>query len=89
MWVPARRFAVVVDDITRVMTALLVASTVCTVCGTTLAASALAAACGPRPRRLAFSTLGFAAVSIFFGELLPKTLGVQNAERIARAAIAL
>ncbi|EGB04727.1 hypothetical protein AURANDRAFT_32064 [Aureococcus anophagefferens] len=80
-------FAVVVNDITRVMTTMLVASTVCTVCGTTLATSALGACFGHSPQRLTVAGLGFAAVTIFFGELLPKTLGVQNAEPIARFAL--
>ena len=66
---------------------MLVASTVCTVCGTTLATSALGACFGHSPQRLTVAGLGFAAVTIFFGELLPKTLGVQNAEPIARFAL--
>mmetsp|Transcript_19634 Transcript_19634/g.64030 ORF Transcript_19634/g.64030 Transcript_19634/m.64030 type:complete len:475 (-) Transcript_19634:337-1761(-) len=69
------------------MTTMLVASTVCTVCGTTLATSALGACFGHSPQRLTVAGLGFAAVTIFFGELLPKTLGVQNAEPIARFAL--
>ena len=66
---------------------MLVASTVCTVCGTTLATSALGAYFGHSRQRLTVAGLGFAAVTIFFGELLPKTLGVQNAEPIARFAL--
>ncbi|CAH0368794.1 unnamed protein product [Pelagomonas calceolata] len=76
-------------DITRVLYTLLVCSTACTVCGTALAASALAELCAGAPRRAAAATLGFAAGSIFLGELLPKTLAVANAERVARRAVPL
>ena len=79
-------FTMLDRDITRVLYTLLVCSTACTVCGTALAASALAELCAGAPRRAAAATLGFAAGSIFLGELLPKTLAVANAERVARRA---
>ena len=82
-------FTMLDRDITRVLYTLLVCSTACTVCGTALAASALAELCAGAPRRAAAATLGFAAGSIFLGELLPKTLAVANAERVARRAVPL
>ena len=65
-------FTMLDRDITRVLYTLLVCSTACTVCGTALAASALAELCAGAPRRAAAATLGFAAGSIFLGELLPR-----------------
>lgn len=80
-------FAQITDSLTPVMTAMLVTSTACSVCGTTLATSALGSVFGSHPRSLACAGAGLAAVTIFFGELLPKTLGVYSAEPIARAAL--
>mmetsp|Transcript_21595 Transcript_21595/g.33132 ORF Transcript_21595/g.33132 Transcript_21595/m.33132 type:complete len:651 (+) Transcript_21595:1-1953(+) len=80
-------FAKIVDNLTRHMTAMLVASTVCTVVGTTLATTVITGLFADSPRQLAFATFGLAAITIFFGELLPKTVGVYCAEGIARFAI--
>ncbi|KAJ8604480.1 hypothetical protein CTAYLR_000972 [Chrysophaeum taylorii] len=77
-------FAKISGNLTPVMTAMLVASTACSVCGTSLATSAIGALA---PGRLAIAGACLAAVTIFFGELLPKTLGVYCAEPIARRAI--
>ena len=82
-------FTMLDRDITRVLYTLLVCSTACTVCGTALAASALAEPARRRAAARAAATLGFAAGSIFLGELLPKTLAVANAERVARRAVPL
>lgn len=80
-------FARISESLTPVMTAMLVASTVFSVCATTLATSALGAMFGNEPRSLAAAGAGLAAITIFFGELVPKTLGVYCAEPIARAAL--
>ena len=81
-------FSKIVDNLTRHMTAMLVASTCCNVIGTTLATTALFTLCqGHEPKVFAAATFGLAAATIFFGELLPKTVGVYCAERIARFSI--
>ena len=82
-------FTMLDRDITRVLYTILVCSTASSVCGTALAASALAEFGRGAPRRAAAATLTFAAGSIFLGELLPKTLAVNNAERVARRAVPL
>jgi len=80
-------FCLVVDDITQVMSTILVLSTVCGVMATTLATSTIDALFGASPRLLALAGTVLLMVTIFAGELLPKTLGVQNAEFIARLSL--
>ncbi|CAN0467696.1 unnamed protein product [Discosporangium mesarthrocarpum] len=38
---------------------------------------------------LAYSTASLTAITLFFGELLPKALGVNNAEMVARFMVPL
>jgi len=67
----------------------LVATTLCTIASTALYADIARAVCGGSRRRLAYATAGLTALTLFFGELLPKAWGVNNAEPVARRAAPL
>lgn len=81
---PRSSFALLDRDITRVLTTILVATTLCTIGSTALYADVARSVCGGSARRLAYATAGLTALTLFFGELVPKALGVNNAERTAR-----
>jgi len=74
------------QDITRVLTTILVASTICTVYGTAIITTVIAQVCST-PKAIAAATIGLTAFSLFFQELMPKALGVSNAELVARAMV--
>lgn len=76
-------FKVLNEDITRVLTTILVASTACSIFATTVFTHLVAAFFGSRGER--YGALALTALTLFFVELLPKSIGVTNAEAVARA----
>ena len=81
---PKSSFALLDRDITRVLTTILVATTCCNIASTALFADMAVSVCGGSARKLAYATAMLTAGTLFFGELLPKAIGVNNAERTAR-----
>ena len=79
-------FHYLAEDITRVLTTILVASTICTVYGTAIITTVIAEVC-VTPKGIAIATAGLTAFSLFFQELTPKALGVANAELVARTMV--
>ncbi|KAL3795716.1 hypothetical protein ACHAW5_004486 [Stephanodiscus triporus] len=71
------------EDITRVLTTILVTSTACSIYATTLfthLADHIFGTAGAEK----WSAIFLTAITLFFVELLPKNIGVINAERVAR-----
>ena len=77
-------FKVLNEDITRVLTTILVASTACSIYATMMFTE-LAMAFGPRGDK--YGAVVLTAITLFFVELLPKSVGVINAERVARVLV--
>eukprot|EP00633_Aureoumbra_lagunensis_P000956 CAMPEP_0197295506 /NCGR_PEP_ID=MMETSP0890-20130614/35732_1 /TAXON_ID=44058 ORGANISM="Aureoumbra lagunensis, Strain CCMP1510" /NCGR_SAMPLE_ID=MMETSP0890 /ASSEMBLY_ACC=CAM_ASM_000533 /LENGTH=553 /DNA_ID=CAMNT_0042771543 /DNA_START=300 /DNA_END=1961 /DNA_ORIENTATION=- len=84
---PRSAFAALDQDITRTLTAILVATTCANVCSTAIFADCATTLLGNAPKYLALATGILTAGTLFFGELLPKAIGVNNAERVARALV--
>ncbi|KAJ1451022.1 hypothetical protein M885DRAFT_447003 [Pelagophyceae sp. CCMP2097] len=80
-------FAMLEKDVTRVLTTILVATTCASICSTAIFASLASRYCSGSARRLAYATTLLTALTLFLGELLPKALGVNNAEKVARFMI--
>lgn len=80
---PRSSFAMLDRDITRALTSILVATTCANVCSTAIFTSVVGTYY-ETPRHMAYATGALTAMTLFFGELLPKALGVYNAERVAR-----
>ena len=77
-------FTTLNEDITRVLTTILVTSTACSIFMTTLFTQLFASIFGSGER---LGAIVLTALTLFFVELLPKSLGVVNAERVARLMI--
>eukprot|EP00548_Thalassiothrix_antarctica_P000909 CAMPEP_0194148348 /NCGR_PEP_ID=MMETSP0152-20130528/31816_1 /TAXON_ID=1049557 /ORGANISM="Thalassiothrix antarctica, Strain L6-D1" /LENGTH=624 /DNA_ID=CAMNT_0038849833 /DNA_START=363 /DNA_END=2237 /DNA_ORIENTATION=+ len=75
-------FKVLNEDITRVLTTILVTSTVCSIFATTIFTRLAASFFGTRGER--YGVIALTALTLFFVELLPKSIGVNNAEKVAR-----
>ncbi|CAJ1958656.1 unnamed protein product [Cylindrotheca closterium] len=75
-------FKILDEDITRVLTTILVASTTCSIFATTVFTHLVASAFGARGER--YGALALTCLTLFFVELLPKSIGVTNAEKVAR-----
>lgn len=75
-------FRILNEDITRVLTTILVASTTCSIFATTVFTHLVAASFGARGER--YGALALTCLTLFFVELLPKSIGVTNAEAVAR-----
>ena len=75
-------FKILNEDITRVLTTILVASTACSIFATTVFTHLVASCFGTRGER--YGALALTALTLFFVELLPKSIGVTNAEVVAR-----
>jgi CBS domain containing-hemolysin-like protein len=73
------------EDITRVLTTILVTSTACSIFATTLFTQLATSLFGARGDR--YGAIALTALTLFFVELLPKSIGVQNAERVARLMV--
>jgi putative hemolysin len=78
-------FKVLNEDITRVLTTILVASTTCSIFATTVFTHLVASCFGARGER--YGALALTGLTLFFVELLPKSIGVTNAEGVARAMV--
>jgi putative hemolysin len=70
------------EDITRVLTTILVTSTACSIYATTLFTHLADHIFGTYAEK--WSAIFLTAVTLFFVELLPKNIGVINAEKVAR-----
>jgi putative hemolysin len=70
------------QDITRYLTTILVASTICGVYSTALATEMATRIFGSVG--VGYATGVMTVVFLFFGEILPKTLAVHNSEKVAR-----
>lgn len=75
-------FKILNEDITRVLTTILVASTSCSIFATTVFTHLVASVFGARGEK--YGALALTALTLFFVELLPKSIGVTNAESVAR-----
>jgi len=73
------------DDITRVLTTILVTSTAASIFATTLFTHLVASLFGTRGER--YGALILTGLTLFFVELLPKSFGVTNAEVVARLMV--
>ena len=78
-------FTILSEDITRVLTTILVTSTACSIFATTLFTHLVASVFGTRGER--YGAIALTALTLYFVELLPKSLGVVNAEVVARLTI--
>jgi CBS domain containing-hemolysin-like protein len=78
-------FKVLNDDITSVLTTILVTSTAASIFATTLFTHLVASMFGTRGER--YGALALTGLTLFFVELLPKSLGVTNAETVARMMV--
>lgn len=78
-------FKILNEDITRVLTTILVASTTCSIFATTVFTRLVAGVFGNSGER--YGALALTALTLFFVELLPKSIGVTNAESVARIMI--
>eukprot|EP00977_Amphora_coffeiformis_P018619 scaffold6610_cov163-Amphora_coffeaeformis.AAC.13 len=78
-------FTILSEDITRVLTTILVTSTACSIFATTLFTHLVASVYGARGER--YGAIALTALTLYFVELLPKSLGVVNAEVVARLTI--
>ncbi|GAX19721.1 hypothetical protein FisN_19Hh308 [Fistulifera solaris] len=78
-------FRILNQDITRVLTTILVTSTACSIFATTLFTHLVAGVFGVRGEK--WGAIGLTALTLFFVELLPKSLGVTNAETVARLMV--
>jgi len=79
---PKSPFHILDKDITRVLSTILVTTTFCTIYSAALFTNITSSIFGIKGQ--VYATLGLTAVTLFFGELLPKSLGVSNAELVAR-----
>jgi len=78
-------FSVLQNDITRVLTTVLVGVTFCTIFGTALATDIAVQLFGHAG--VGYATVAITAVTLLFGEILPKSLAVAQPERLARATL--
>lgn len=80
-------FTTLNEDITRVLTTILVTSTACSIYMTTLFTQLFPSIFGSMGHVERYGAFVLTALTLFFVELLPKSLGVVNAERVARLMI--
>jgi CBS domain containing-hemolysin-like protein len=78
-------FKVLNEDITRVLTTILVTSTASSIFATTLFTHLVASMFGAKGER--YGALALTGLTLFFVELLPKSIGVTNAEAVARVMV--
>lgn len=73
------------EDITRVLTTILVTSTACSIFATTTFTHVVASRFGTGGEK--YGAIALTALTLFFVELLPKSIGVTNAEKVARLMV--
>ena len=79
-------FSVLNKDITRVLTTILVASTTASIYATTLFATLVGRSFGAKGER--YGAIILTCLTLFFVELVPKSIGINNAEFVARRMVA-
>jgi putative hemolysin len=84
---PNSPFADLREDLTGVLTSLLVAVTFCMVYSTALATEIAIQLFGKAG--IGYATVALTLLTVVFGEVLPKCLAVANAERFARVTLPL
>jgi len=84
---PQSSFSMLQDDISRVLTTLLIGVTICTVYSTALATLIITQVFGPNSLNVA--TFALTMLTLIFAEILPKTVAVSRAETIARLSMPL
>ena len=84
---PDSPFAALQDDLTGVLTSLLVAVTFCMVYGTAIATEIALSLWGTSG--IGYATVALTMVTLIFGEVLPKSLAVANAEALCRFTLPL
>lgn len=75
-------FTVLENNLTRFLTTILIATTVATIFTTAVATEVASAIFGGKAA-VAYVTAGLTLFFLFFGEILPKSLAVHNAERVS------
>lgn len=80
-------FSSLQEDLTKVLTTVLVGVTFCTVYGTALATDIAIQLFGEAG--VGYASIALTLVTLFFGEIVPKSLAVSNAELVARATLPL
>jgi putative hemolysin len=78
-------FSILNEDITRVLTTILVTGTAAGIYATTIFTHIAASLFGTRGEQ--WGAVALTAVTLFFVELLPKNIGVTNAETVARLMV--
>jgi len=78
-------FKILNEDITRVLTTILVTSTAASIYATTIFTRLASSIFGARGET--WGAVALTAVTLFFVELLPKSIGVTNAESVARLMV--
>jgi CBS domain containing-hemolysin-like protein len=78
-------FKILNEDITKVLTTILVTSTAASIFATTLFSHLVASVFGIRGER--YGAIALTGLTLFFVELLPKSFGVTNAELVARVMV--
>lgn len=78
-------FKILNEDITRVLTTILVTGTTAGIYATTIFTRIAASLFGTRGEQ--WGAVALTAVTLFFVELLPKNIGVTNAETVARLMV--
>ncbi|GMI57305.1 hypothetical protein ScalyP_jg11337 [Parmales sp. scaly parma] len=74
------------NDITKVLTTILITSTTTSIYATTLFASLVSRTYGAKGER--YGSIILTALTLFFVELVPKSIGINNAEFVARRMVA-
>eukprot|EP00186_Timspurckia_oligopyrenoides_P002961 CAMPEP_0182449158 /NCGR_PEP_ID=MMETSP1172-20130603/32151_1 /TAXON_ID=708627 /ORGANISM="Timspurckia oligopyrenoides, Strain CCMP3278" /LENGTH=556 /DNA_ID=CAMNT_0024646309 /DNA_START=512 /DNA_END=2182 /DNA_ORIENTATION=+ len=72
-------------DVTRYLTTILIATTLCTILSTSLITELATSVFGPAS--LGIITILLTIFFLFFGEILPKSLAVHNSQLVARAML--
>jgi CBS domain containing-hemolysin-like protein len=78
-------FKILNEDITRVLTTILVTSTACSIFATTIFTHLAASFFGSRGER--YGAIALTVVTLFFVELVPNSVGVSTAETVARLIV--
>ncbi|CAM9579822.1 unnamed protein product, partial [Heterosigma akashiwo] len=82
---PGSPFHILDKDITRVLSTILVGCTLCNIYSAALYTNIMTALFDVKGQL--YGTLALTLITLFFGELLPKSLGVSNAEVVARSMV--
>lgn len=78
-------FKILNEDITRVLTTILVTSTASSIYATTIFTHVISSVFGQKGEQ--FGAIILTAITLFFVELLPKSIGVTSAEKVARILV--